>query len=158
MAGAAHADCPQPARRTCAFALNRVLYETTSQNGGRSLKIEAGIGGIWTSVRSEIDFSGAVPDVDERASWVDPTVALRATTRLSDRWSARVLGAVGGFDIGEASKFTWAAETFLGYHFSRQGNKNLFFGYRALGIERERGKLEVDITMHGPVLVIAFHF
>lgn len=140
------------------FGLNRVLYEATAEDGERWSKIEAGIGGIWTSVRSEIDFSGAVPDVDERASWVDPTVSLRATTRLSDRWSARIVGAVGGFDVGEASKFTWGAETFLGYRLSPQGNKTLFLGYRALGIERSRGMLEVDLVMHGPVLGVAFEF
>ena len=85
-------------------------------------------------------------------------MGLRATTQLSDRWSARVLGAVGGFDIGEASKFTWVAETFLGYRFLAEGNKRLFFGYRALGIDREQGMLEVDLIMHGPVLGIAFRF
>ena len=140
------------------FGLNRVLYETTGEDGGRWLKIEAGIGGIWTRVRAEIDFSGPILDVDEREGWVDPTVALRATREFSDRWLGRVAGAVGGFGIGEASKFAWGAETFLGYRLSPKGNKILFLGYRALGLERERSQQEIDLIMHGPVMGISFRF
>ena len=77
------------------FGVNRVLYETTGEDGDPQTKIDAAIGGIWTRVRAEIDFKGPILDVDEREGWVDPLVTLRATRAFSDRWSGRVVGAVG---------------------------------------------------------------
>jgi hypothetical protein len=108
-----------------------------------------------------VEFGGTTfggTDVDQTSSswWIDPLIGLRVGADLSERVSIVVAGNVGGFDIGSASKFSWEALAFLDWRFGE--TTSLVLGYRALGLDRKKGRAEADITMHGPLLGLIFRF
>jgi hypothetical protein len=49
----------------------------------------------------------------ESRGWFDPIVGCRLRVRLRERLTEQVRGDIGGFDIGEASRFTWNVEALL---------------------------------------------
>jgi hypothetical protein len=97
-------------------------------------------------------------DVDETASswWIDPLVGMRVSADLTERVGIVVAGNVGGFDIGSASQFSWEALAFLDWRFGE--STSFLLGYRGLGIDRQKGKAQADIIMHGPLLGLLFRF
>ena len=97
-------------------------------------------------------------DVDESASawWIDPLIGMRVSADLTDRFGIVVAGNVGGFDLGSASKFSWEALAFLDWRFGE--TTSFILGYRGLGLDRQKGKAEADIIMHGPLLGLIFRF
>jgi hypothetical protein len=154
------ADTPGP-------AFSRV--DVTSETGmlGPSLAYRA----VWTDrfsldvlagarfwfVDTELDFRpGAIPGfrVDQSTSWIDPTVGLRLGVELTDRFSLKALGDVGGFGVG--SDVTWQGFAGVGYRFDPRWSVSA--GYRALGVDFRRGGFELDVIMHGPVAGIGYRF
>ncbi len=111
--------------------------------GIRSTKLDAGI-----SLRD------LAISLDGDHSWVDPIVGLGYNYQISDRWSLRLYGDIGGF--GAASDFTWQALGLIDY----QPWKNfaIVAGYRALGTKYETGsgaeKFTYDTTIYGPIVGI----
>jgi hypothetical protein len=108
-----------------------------------------------------LEFGGATfggTDVDESASawWIDPLLGLRVSADLTERFGIVVAGNVGGFDIGSASKFSWEALAFLDWRFGE--STSFVLGYRGLGFDREKGKAQADIILHGPLLGLIFRF
>jgi hypothetical protein len=101
-------------------------------------------------------FGGA--DVDESVSswWIDPLVGLRVRADLTERIGVVVAGNVGGFDVGSASKFSWEALAFLDWRFGE--STSFLLGYRGLGLDRQKGKAQADILLHGPLLGLLFRF
>ena len=143
------------------FGVSRTLYNGPFGPGSAfDTRIEAGIGGIYVRADSEIDLPSPLPDPDFEESWIDPALTFRVTTKLNERWRWRVAGLVGGFGIGEASQLSLGVETFLGRRIGE--NKTIWFGYRALSIDYERGSglqsLEFDMILHGPTIGLSFHF
>ncbi|MGH7286827.1 MAG: hypothetical protein ACREI8_02275, partial [Myxococcota bacterium] len=57
-------------------------------------------------------------DIDADSDWVDPVVGARTGIDLTEQISLSLLGDVGGFDIGSASKFSWKANALLSWQFS----------------------------------------
>jgi hypothetical protein len=89
---------------------------------------------------------------------VDPVVGLSYEYLISDQWSFRLYGDVGGF--GTASDFTWQG---LGMMFFKPWkNVSIFAGYRAIGTDYESGsgadKFTYDATVHGPILGFDFRW
>ena len=74
--------------------------------------------------------------------------------------TAQVRGDFGGFDIGDASKFTWNIEAIVEYRCS--ACCSLMAGWRWLDIDRESAsgnrKFGFDINMNGPIMGIVFDF
>ena len=103
-----------------------------------------------------VTFGGADVDGEESNWWIDPLVGVRVGADLCDRLGLVMNGNLGGFGIGSASELSWEALAFLtwrlGEHWSAAA------GYRALGVDRENGDLEIDLIMHGPVLGIIYRF
>lgn len=127
--------------------------------------IDVGIGAQLNSVDAGLHLAINVPiigvvtnDFDQKHTWVDPTILLRGTFPLTDKWSISGRGNVGGFDV--ASKFAWQVQLYAQYHFSP--NKYFSFGYRVIGDDYESGsgssRFLYDITTFGPVARIAFTF
>jgi len=139
----------------------RTLYRgPRSEGSDRNMKIEAGLGAVYVGLRIEIDLPAPLPDPDFRESWVDAVVTGRLTTELSDDWKWRIGGIAGGFGIGDGSKFSWIAESFLGRRLGE--NTHVWFGYRAWGIDYETGsgskEFALDVLLHGPVVGLAYRF
>jgi hypothetical protein len=99
---------------------------------------------------------GLDKSIDADADWIDPVVGARGTLDLTEGLSLSLLGDVGGFDIGSASKFTWKANALIEWKLSERCA--LVAGYQGLNLQREKGDAEVDITMYGPVVGLGFEF
>lgn len=94
--------------------------------------------------------------VVESLWWVDPVVGGRVRMDLSDRYFLRVMGDVGGFNWGDASKFTWQGWAMIGRRVKKHWTVEA--GYRGLGIIREKGGARADIIYQGPVLGGSYRF
>ncbi len=95
-------------------------------------------------------------DIDADSDWVDPVVGARTGIDLTEQLSLSLLGDIGGFDIGSASKFSWKTNALVSWRLSESWL--LVAGYQALNVQRERGDADVDLTMHGPVVGLGFQF
>ena len=94
--------------------------------------------------------------VDETIWWVDPVIGGRLRMDLSDRYFVKILGDVGGFNWGDASKFTWQGWAMLGRRIGE--NWTVEGGYRGLGIIRDAAGNEADIIYQGPVFGATYRF
>lgn len=97
-------------------------------------------------------------DVDETSSawWIDPLVGMRVSAGLTERIGIAVAGNVGGFDLGSASKFSWEALAFLDWRFGE--TTSFVLGYRAVGLDRQKGDAQADVILHGPLLGLLFRY
>lgn len=143
------------------FGALRTLYRGPLAEGSdRRLKVEAGAGGIYVRLKTDIDLPGALPDPDFKESWVDPTVNARFTLELNEDWLCRGAGSVGGFGIGEASDLVLGGELLFGRRLNDR--TSLWLGYRALSFDREQGsgpsKTKFDVTLHGPIAAVSVSF
>lgn len=111
---------------------------------------------IWV-VDTELKFSGGVlrpRKFDGTQAWADPVAGARLRGVLSAKWSAVLLGDVGGF--GAASDLTWQAFAGIAYQFSERWS--LKIGYRAIGVDYESGGFKFDVIQHGPLLGLGIRF
>jgi hypothetical protein len=123
----------------------------------RRLTIDAYAGGrLWyvdTDVKLEFPRLG-----DRRLSsdtwWIDPVLGLRVQADVTDRFLLKLVGDLGGFDIGSASEFTWELQGTVAYRLTERWR--LAGGYRAIGVDRERGVDGLDGTLHGPFLGVVY--
>jgi hypothetical protein len=103
---------------------------------------------------------GNTVSVGGSQDWIDLFVGGRLTVPLCNCLTLQVRGDIGGFDIGDASRFTWNIEAMLEYRTSPRCA--LIAGYRWLDIDRETGSgdehFRYNVQLRGPVLGIAFDF
>ena len=82
----------------------------------------------------------------------------RLSADIKDKWLFQLRGDVGGFGIG--SDFTWQAQAYFGYRFSKLFQ--LTAGYRILSIDYEKSTgsepFVFDIDEFGPVIRFGFNF
>lgn len=118
--------------------------------GGTSVDVLGGLRG-W-------DIDGAIttpgPSIAPSAGFVDPIVAVRVNTSLTDRWSILSYADIGGFGIG--SDLTWQA-AFTANWQAREGLW-LSFGWRHLAVDYSEGGTVFDGAMSGPLLGLTLQF
>lgn len=93
------------------------------------------VGGGQTTAGSDVEF-------------IDPLIGIRGQADLTDKWSFRYYGDIGGF--GASSDLVWQAFAGLGYDFTTSVSGVV--GYRALGVDYEKGRFAIDTVSHGPVI------
>jgi hypothetical protein len=86
--------------------------------------------------------------------WVDPIVGLRLRADVTRRWSAFVMGDVGGWNIGNASDLTWQA--MVGSHFELSDHWGIGGGFRVLGVDRDPAFQ--NGLLWGPQFGVTFRF
>lgn len=98
----------------------------------------------------DIDGSVTSPvlSVSPSTSFVDPIVAVRVNSPLSDRWSVLSYLDVGGFGVG--SDLTWQAAVTANYR--ARDNMYLSFGWRHLAVDYSDGGTVFDGAMSGPLV------
>jgi hypothetical protein len=120
--------------------------------GVRYISLSAGL--TVTGVRGD---SASRSDTED---WFDPIIGSRLRVPLSDRVTAQVRGDIGGFNIGDASRFTWNIEATTEFRCNERCS--LFAGYRWLDIDRVSGsgnrRFGFDMNLNGPLAGIAFGF
>lgn len=118
--------------------------------GGTTVDLLGGLRG-W-------DIDGAIttpgPSIAPSASFIDPILAVRVNTPLSDRWSVLSYADIGGFGAG--SDFTWQAAVTANW----QARDNLWLsvGWRHLAVDYSDGGTVFDGAMSGPVVGITLQF
>jgi len=96
--------------------------------------------------------------VDAKLDWTDPIIGGRYTWAFSEDWKLITSANIGGFGIG--SEFSWQALGIIEW----QPFEYVSFlgGYRALGLDYEEDKgsasLDLDLTMHGPIIGLNFRW
>lgn len=118
--------------------------------GGTTVDLLGGLRG-W-------DIDGAIttpgPSIAPSASFIDPILAVRVNTPLSDRWSVLSYADIGGFGAG--SDFTWQAAVTANW----QARDNLWLsvGWRHLAVDYSDGGTVFDGAMSGPLVGLTLQF
>jgi hypothetical protein len=112
-----------------------------------------GVAGIrYTALDAGITLNNVGVSLDGDQDWVDPIIGLRYDYQISDSWSLRLYGDIGGF--GAASDFTWQGLGLINYQPWK--NVAIVAGYRGLGTDYETGspadRFVYNTTIHGPII------
>ena len=152
------------------FRASYVLYETFQMAENRVIdgwSLEAMAGAkYWSNVLS-VDYTvflGQQPisegSIEEPQNWWDPMVGLRTTISLAPRVLLSSWISVGGFGIGESSKFAHDFAYLNAFRVSRLVTSNA--GFRHLRYRRVDGEgeseLETRVNVLGPFLGVSFIF
>jgi hypothetical protein len=121
-----------------------------------SLDLGAGLRGVRLDTKTRLIPNMAPETVTSRTEdrWLDPVIAARAIVRFDERWSATVIGDIGGF--ASSSRSTGQAAITIGYDFNDA--RSLHVGYRYLRLKRTSGDVEATTTLSGPVVGLSFRF
>lgn len=132
-------------------------YRLLDHRGNDShLALDATIGARYWNAKVEIEPAMAARATRDR-DWIDPTVGLRSTIGLGDRWQIVIGGDIGGFSV--SSDFSWSAIGTIEYSFSLGSlRSSVFAGYKAIGDDFTEGSFTIDTTLHGPILGMRFMF
>jgi opacity protein-like surface antigen len=115
-------------------------------------------GARFWRVKSAADFSvgsGVFErDPEDLESWVDPMIGVK--TRLQGHSPVYFSGwaMIGGF--GAAAEIDWDVFGGVGYQFRK--NLSVLAGYRAIGVDYDRGDFLFNATLHGPIVGMVADF
>jgi hypothetical protein len=87
-------------------------------------------------------------------TWADPIFGLRGRYYVSRAVFLNFYGDIGGFGAG--SDLSWQVLGTIGIQVSHWCDVQL--GYRALGFDYQPGRVNQDITTHGPIIGATVHF
>ncbi|MDP5307402.1 hypothetical protein [Paracoccus spongiarum] len=117
---------------------------------GTTLDILAGLR-AW---KVEGEVVSPVLSVAPGASFVDPIIALRVNTQLSDRWSLLSYADIGGLGVG--SELTWQAAVTA--NFQASDRLYLSIGWRHLYVDYDEDGSLFEGAMTGPVIGATLRF
>jgi hypothetical protein len=121
---------------------------------------ELGFGTRLMSVGSDLEVDGSEEfrTASISKTWIDPILIARTQGKINDKWLWQVRGDIGGAGIG--SQFTWQAQAYAGYQFSKVFQTTL--GYRYIGVNYDKGegaeRFRYDIDTYGWVVRLGFNF
>lgn len=123
-----------------------------------NVDFDAGVGLRYWNLNNRLSIEPGLFPVgltySQSENWVDPLLAGRISARLGGPWSLTLVGDVGGFDVG--SRVTWQAIGTVNYRWNE--NLSLRAGYRALGVDYQKGNFLYDVVMQGPILGASYRF
>ncbi|MBW2236914.1 MAG: hypothetical protein JRG85_16150 [Deltaproteobacteria bacterium] len=97
-----------------------------------------------------VTVGGLDEDFETTLDWVDAVIGARVSADLTQRLQLIATGDVGGFGIGSAADVTWQALGVVGWRIGESWSLQL--GYRAIGVDLDRGVNSLDLVAHGPIL------
>jgi hypothetical protein len=126
---------------------------------------ELGLGLTYNQVDVDTDLTFNLPIVGPtdrsgglEENWIDPTIVMRGTWPLNDKWFVQARANVGGFGVG--SDLMWQVMADVGYRPSEKWS--LSFGYRVIDIDYENGsgpdRFVYDMQTFGPQLKLGINF
>ncbi|MEM9086279.1 MAG: hypothetical protein AAGB23_10190 [Pseudomonadota bacterium] len=137
------------------LAVNRRI-----KSGADAIDIYAGVRRWDADVNVVIDTFFLSGDIAVGDEWTDPLVGVRYLHPLSPRWRVIAQGDIGGFGVD--SEFSWNAA--VGVSYATSDHMQFQIVYRTLSVDRESPGLgggapvDVDITISGPLIGLAFRF
>lgn len=120
--------------------------------GGTTVDVMGGVRGWSVDGRVSVPLAGV--SIAPEQTFVDPVLALRVNTPLSNRWSVLTYADLGGFGVG--SDFTWQAAVTASYAVTE--NLYLSLGYRHLFVDYADGGTVFEGAMSGPVIGATWRF
>lgn len=122
---------------------------------GRTASVDVLAGGRYWYMHGDLDTS--IPYSSSKTNqFVDPIIGARATIDLTDKFSFRLKGDIGGFGVG--SDFTWNALAGFGYQFSKGVTALLGYRYLYMDYKTSTSSARYHITMQGPIGGVMFNF
>jgi hypothetical protein len=125
---------------------------------------ELGLGVTYNQIDVDVDLSITSPlgTTDRSAgleeNWIDPTIVMRGTWPIDDKWFVQARGNIGGFGVG--SDLMWQVMADVGYRPSEKWF--VAFGYRVIDIDYENGsgldRFVYDVRTFGPQLKLGINF
>jgi len=125
---------------------------------------ELGIGLTWNQIDLDVEATYSTPlgstDIGggREEDWIDPTIVMRGTWPIGDKWFFQARGNIGGFGVG--SDLMWQAIAEVGYRPSEKWFTS--FGYRVIDIDYENGsgpdRFMYDVRTFGPELKLGINF
>jgi hypothetical protein len=97
-----------------------------------------------------VTVGGLDEDFETTLDWVDAVVGARVSADVTRSLQLIATGDVGGFGIGSAADVTWQALGTIDWRFGESWS--LQIGYRAIGVDLDRGVNRLDLVAHGPIL------
>lgn len=94
--------------------------------------------------------------IEESTDWLEPLIGARLKYDITERLNFSVRGDAGGFGIGSASELTWQLVAGLQYRMTEL--LSLYAGYKHYELDYEKGNLDMDLQLSGPIFGLAFHF
>ena|GEM_PF-2484034 len=121
-----------------------------------TLDLFGGARALYAEVDAEIKATDSDSSLegDGDKFFLDPIVGTQVRFFFNDKWSIYGYADIGGFDVG--TKLSYQALGAIGYHFNK--NLSLHVGYQFFGVDFEKGPLNLDIDIHGPVIGLAISF
>jgi len=129
-----------------------------------SPSFELGLGLTYNQIDVDVDLAITTPlgTTDRSAgleeNWIDPTIVMRGTWPISDKWFFQARGNIGGFGVG--SDLMWQVIAEVGYRPSEKWFTS--FGYRIIDIDYENGsgldRFVYDMRTFGPQLKLGINF
>jgi hypothetical protein len=118
-----------------------------------------GLAGIrYIDLEAEVNFNTIGRSINRDQDWVDPVVGLRYGFHMTDQWTLRLYGDIGGFGAG--SDFSWQGVALVDFQPWRY--VAIVGGYRAIGADYETGSgidlFTYDAVVHGPLIGIDIRF
>jgi len=152
------------------FKGSYVLYETFEMEDNRIINgwsLEALVGGKYWQNKVQVDYSLFFNDtplvedsIKQNQDWWDMMVGVRTTISLSPRVLLGSWISVGGFGLGNSSKFTYDFTYLNAFRVSRLITINA--GFRNFRYKRVDGEgeseLETRVNVLGPFLGVSFIF
>lgn len=111
---------------------------------------------VW-SVDVDIDLAaGILPaqSFSDGDTWVDPVVGMKGRVSLSEHAYLTGWGMIGGF--GVSSDFMWDVFGAVGYEVTDR--MSLVAGFRATGVDYQKGGFLYDIIQYGPIIGAVVRF
>lgn len=120
--------------------------------GGTGLDVMGGLR-AW-SIDGQVSVPAVGVDVAPGQEFVDPILALRALTPLSERWSLLGYMDIGGFGVG--SDLTWQIAVTANYKASERVYVSA--GWRHLYVDYADGGTRFEGAMSGPLIGVTLQF
>lgn len=136
-----------------AFVTTRLQYRAVD-NAALKLDVFTGFRWNYFDLDLALDTNYRDASASTNEDWFDLIVGARALVALNDKWYFQGTGDIGGF--GVESDLTWQALAGFGYQFTPRIAG--VFGYRAMGVDYDKGGFLMDTVSHGPALGLSFSF
>jgi hypothetical protein len=137
------------------------LFRLGESSDPPTVTLQPYAGGLYLHDKIRLDLSpGAIGPgvkVRETIEFNTPIIGVNTLWDLTDRWSLRIGGNIGGWHVDDVNQ-TYEIIGTAAYHFKLwDKSAKVFAGYRYLHLDYEK-EVELEVTIKGPLFGFGFEF
>jgi hypothetical protein len=137
------------------------LFRLGESSDPPTVTLQPYAGGLYFHDKIRLDLSpGAIGpgvNVRETIEFNTPIIGVNTLWDLTDRWSLRIGGNIGGWHVDDVNQ-TYEIIGTAAYHFKLwDKSAKVFAGYRYLHLDYEK-EVELEVTIKGPLFGFGFEF